>query len=139
MDEAERIRQLTESVDRLTELMRAQGGGAAAVSTAPEIILSLVPLLGVVFGCVLLFFFILWQYRIRREMIRAGQHQPMFLSNIRMLSLLIGLLGVSAGLPMTILFVLIDGVTYALLGGLLPFFAGLGFLVFYVLTRTRAH
>jgi type IV secretory pathway TrbD component len=138
MNEAEQIRRLTEAVERLNELVG--GSGATMVdngSTAAEIILSLVPLLGVVFGCVLLFFFLLWQYRIRRELIRTGQHQPMFVTNIRMLSLLIGLLGIAAGLPMTLLFVLIEGVTYVLLGGLLPFFAGIGFLIFYALTRSQ--
>lgn len=138
MNDAEQIQRLIEAVDRLNTLLSVPGrhGGAAdGGSTASEIILSVVPLLGVVFGCVLLFFFLLWQYRIRRELIRTGQHQPMFVANIRMLSLLIGLLGIAAGLPMTLLFIMIEGVTYVLLGGLLPFFAGIGFLVFYALTR----
>ena len=132
----DQITQLTAAIERLNALLSAPGrSGALDGSTAPEIILSLVPLLGVVFGCVLLFFFILWQYRIRRELIRTGQHRPMFVANIRVLSLLIGLLGVSAGLPMTLLFLLIEGVTYVLIGGLLPFSAGIGFLIFYALTR----
>ena len=135
MDNAEQLRQLTAAVNRLNELLAA--GVPGTVSTAPEIILSLVPVMGIVFGCVLLFFFFLWQYKIRKELIRSGQHQPMFVTNIRMLSLLIGLLGVSSGLPMTFLFLLIEGVTYALLGGLLPLFAGIGFIIFYGMTRTR--
>ncbi|MCR9145266.1 MAG: hypothetical protein NXI24_23710 [bacterium] len=134
MNEAEQIQRLADAVEKLNALLsgpiRDADGG-----TASEILLSLVPLLGVVLGCVLLFFFFLWQYRIRRELIRTGQHQPMFVTNIRILSLLIGLLGIAVGLPMTLLFILIEGVTYVLLGGLLPFFVGIGFLIFYALTR----
>lgn len=136
MNEAEQIQRLSEAVERLNAVVGENS--ASSGSSAPEIILSLVPLLGVVFGCVLLFFFLLWQYRIRRELIRSGQHQPMFVANIRVISLLIGLLGIAAGLPMTLLFILIEGVSYALLGGLLPFFAGIGFLVFYAMTRSQA-
>ncbi len=136
MNEAEQIQRLSEAVERLNAVVGKNS--ASSGSSAPEIILSLVPLLGVVFGCVLLFFFLLWQYRIRRELIRSGQHQPMFVANIRVISLLIGLLGIAAGLPMTLLFILIEGVSYALLGGLLPFFAGIGFLVFYAMTRSQA-
>lgn len=137
MNDAEQIERLSAAVERLNAML-AQSGGPGNGSTAPEILLSLVPLVGIVFGCVLLFFFLLWQYRIRRELIRTGQHTPMFVANIRMLSLLVGLLSIAAGLPMTLLFMAIEGVDYVLLGGLLPLFAGIGCIVFYALTRRES-
>jgi hypothetical protein len=133
MEESADIARLTAALERLVQLLEkhppSSGGGSAS-----EVILSLVPLTGVVFGCVLLFFFFLWQYRLRRELIRSGQYRPMFMANIRTLTLLIGIMGAASGLPMTILFLSIEGVSYALLGGLLPLCAGIGFLVFYALT-----
>lgn len=140
MNDAEQIERLSAAVERLNTLLAKLGpnGLGHGDSSAPEILLSLVPLVGIVFGCVLLFFFLLWQYRIRRELIRSGQHTPMFVANIRMLSLLVGLLGIAVGLPMSLLFVAIEGVDYVLLGGLLPLFAGIGCIVFYALTRRVA-
>ncbi|MBX7056711.1 MAG: hypothetical protein K1X75_01505 [Leptospirales bacterium] len=136
MQESEQIARLTQAIERLSQLLEKQGGGHS--SEAGQVLLALVPLLGVVFGCTLIFFFFLWQYRIRRELIRSGQYAPVFVSNIRVLSLLIGLLAVFCGLPMTILFFLIEGVSYALLGGVLPLFAGIGFMLFYYLSFHKA-
>lgn len=132
----EKLQKLTIAVERLAALVEKNQGNAQPDSTAAEILLSLVPLLGVIFGATLLFFFLLWHYRLRREMIRTGQYTPMFANNIRLLALMVGLLGISSGLPMTILFLLIDGLSYALLGGLLPLCAGIGCVLFYGIART---
>lgn len=139
MDQSEKLAQLIESLERLTAALEHQQ--ASPASEASQVLLSLVPVLGVVLGCTLLFFFFLWQYRIRRELIRTGQYTPVFVTNIRVLSLLIGLLAIFSGLPMTVLFYLLEGVSYALLGGVLPLFAGIAFLLFYYLSfhRTQAH
>lgn len=136
MDVELEIQRLSAAVERLAGLVEQAG---PRESTAPEILLALVPLLGVVFGCVLLFFFLLWRSRLRREMIRAGQYQPMFAKNIRLVSLLIGLLSVSVGLPMTVLFAAMEGLNYVLLGGLLPLFAGVGFLLFYLFSHAKVN
>ena len=127
-------RDLSEQLARLTQLLESLEG-ARAGSSASDILLSLVPLLGVVFGATLLFFFLLWQYRLRKELIRVGRTAPEFMVNIRLISLLVGLLGVFAGVPLTALFYAIDGLSYALLGGVLPLFAGVGLLLFYAMTR----
>ncbi len=107
------------------------GGDAAAV------IISIVPLLGVIFGAVLLFFFFLWQYRFRKELIRAGQYQPRLWEHLRVISLLIGSIASSIGLPMFLLFWAIDGVSYSMLGGLIPLFSGLGMLAFYFISGKK--
>jgi pilus assembly protein TadC len=108
---------------------------ADLTSQTPEVLLSIVPLVGVVTGSVLLFFFLLWRYRLHRELILSGRYVPSFWKNLRIFSLLIGSLSAAIGLPMTVLFFLIDGLAYSTLGGLIPFFAGIGFILFYLLAR----
>ena len=85
----------------------------------------------------MLFFFFLWNYKLKKELIRAGQYQYQSLKNVRLFSLLIGIISFAVGLPMTMLFGAVEGVSYSLLGGLIPSFVGLGFIVFYVVSRKR--
>lgn len=106
--------------------------------TAAEILLSLVPMVGIIFGTTLMFFFLLWQYRLRREVIRSGKYEPAFFRNIRVLSLLFGSLSVATGIPLTVLLVVMNGVSYSLLGGLIPLSTGLGLFLFYYLYRENS-
>lgn len=101
---------------------------------AAEIILSIVPLIGIVFGSVLFFFFFLWQYKLKKERIRAGTYTPVFARYFRAFSLLIGCLSIAVGVPMTFVFLLLDGKSYALLGGIIPLSSGIGLLLFYFIS-----
>ncbi len=118
-------RQLIEALNRLSQ--QPQGNDAS------RIILSLIPVLGIIFGSVLLFFFFLWHYRLRRELIRAGLYKPSTFRNFRVFCLLLGNLALFVGIPMTLLFYALQGLTYAMLGGVIPVGAGIGLLVFYAL------
>ncbi|MCB1145365.1 MAG: hypothetical protein KDK41_08135 [Leptospiraceae bacterium] len=118
---------------QLAQLQNVQCESASAA----KILISLVPMLGVILGTTLLFFFILWQYKLRKELIRSGNYKPVLDERIRTLSLLIGLLSIAVGLPMTILFLIIEGVSYSVLGGLLPFSAGIGLLLFFIFSGKK--
>ena len=123
-----------ELLKQLIELQNARGDGG---SEAAQIIISVVPLLGVILGATLLFFFFFWNYTLKKVLIRAGQYQYQSLKNVRIFTLLIGIISVSVGLPMTILFAGVEGMSYSLLGGLIPSFVGIGLIVFYIVSRTR--
>lgn len=120
--------------EQLLQLLRMAQSNS---STAAEIILSLVPLLGIIFGATLIFFFLLWNYRIKKEMVRTNQFKPTTVSNLRMFSLLVGLMSLFVGFPITFLFIAIEGITYAALGGLIPLFTGVGLLVFYTISKKQ--
>lgn len=122
----EAMRQLTMQLKKMQPSM--------SLSNAPQVLISIVPILGVVMGTTLLFFFLLWKYRINRELVQTGQYQPSFWNNLRTLTLLIGSLSFSIGLPLSILFFAVDGVSYTALGGLIPLFTGIGFIMFYVIS-----
>lgn len=116
------------SIEKQLELIQNNSCHAA------DVLISLVPLAGVILGSTLLFFFILWQYKLRKELIRTNQYKPLLGERIRLLSLLVGLLATFVGIPMTILFLAIDGVSYPILGGLLPMASGMGLIVFHYLS-----
>jgi len=104
--------------------------------SAAQIILSIVPLLGVVLGVTMLFFFLLWRYKITKELIKSGHYTRTTFRNFRGFSLLLGCISAAAGLPMTILFYALEGTSYLLLGGVLPLAAGIGLVVFVFLSKS---
>jgi hypothetical protein len=107
-----------------------------ALPSAAQIIISIVPIVGIVMAGVVAFFYLLWSHREKVRLIERGLYQARKI-DIDAFSLLAGLLLTSVGAVLSVLFILVEGATFALLGGLIPFAAGLSFLVFFMLRRTR--
>ena len=108
-----------------------------ALPAAAQIIVSIVPIVGIMMGTVVAFFYLLWSHREKVRLIERGLYQPKKL-DLDTFCLLAGLLLLSIGAVLSILFIVIEGASYALLGGLLPFAAGISLLVFLMLRRNRA-
>lgn len=107
-------------------------------SHTADVILSIVPMVAVVFGSVLLFFLILYNYRIRREKIRQQLPTESALDHLRFISLLAGCLSFSAGIPLTLFFVFTNPANPGILGGLIPLSAGIGLIAFYYLSQKKS-
>lgn len=107
-----------------------------SLPSAAQIIVSIIPIVGIVMGAVVAFFYLLWSHREKVRLIERGLYQPKKV-DIDLFCLLAGLLLASVGLVLSSLFLVIEGASYALLGGLIPFAAGASFLVFFVLRRKR--
>ena len=88
----------------LNQIIGLLEAGPSGSTAAAQIMLSLVPMLGIVFGATLVFFFLFWNYRLKRELIRTNQYTHTTVRTLRMFSLLIGLLSIAVGLPLTFLF-----------------------------------
>jgi len=104
-------------------------------STAAQVIISIIPIVGIFMGSIVIFFYLLWNYRRRALLIKAGHYnKPDF--NLLTFSLLSGLLLSSVGVALTVfLSVAVEGVSYGLLGGIIPLAVGVGLLTFYVIKR----
>ena len=99
-----------------------------------KIILHLVPIVGIVFGSLLLYFIFYWWHKQRIELIKANMHKPIPF-DIRVFSFFVGLLLTFIGLGLSIVFVLILGNSMAILGGIIPLSVGLGLITFYKFYR----
>ena len=103
-------------------------------SAAAQIIIAIIPIVGIVMGSVVIFFYLLWNHRRRTLLIKAGQYtRPEF--NFRSFSLLSGLLLMSVGAALTILLAIIEGASYGLLGGIIPLAMGAGLMAYYIIKR----
>jgi hypothetical protein len=103
-------------------------------STAAQVIVSVIPIVGIFMGSVVVFFYLLWNHKRRILLIRAGQYKrPEF--DLLTFSLLAGLLLFAVGLGLTVFLALALGVNFGLLGGIIPLAIGTGLLVYYGIRR----
>jgi len=101
----------------------------SGTSIAAQVLISLIPIVGIAMGGVVVFFWLLWSHRERKLLIQQGTWVPSRV-DIDTVSLLSGLLLTAIGIVLSILILVVDGIGYPLLGGLVPLSAGIGLLVF---------
>jgi hypothetical protein len=105
--------------------------GITITSPAAQIIISIIPIVGIVCGGIVVFFYLLWRHRETSLLIKTGQTPKKL--NLKLFALLIGILLVCVGVVLTVIFLVLMGISYPLLGGLIPLALGIGFIVFYKL------
>ena len=104
-------------------------------SSAAQVIISIIPIVGIFMGSVVIFFYLFWTHRRKTLLIKAGQFSsPSF--NLLSFSLLSGLLLSSVGLALTVLLIIIEGASYGLLGGIIPLSMGIGLTAYFVIRRS---
>ena len=101
-------------------------------SATAQIIISIIPIVGIGIGGIVIFFYILWHHHEVKLRIKNGTYKTYYF-DMQAFSLLTGLLLTGIGLILTILFLCIEGFSYILLGGLIPFVIGVSLLLFYKL------
>jgi hypothetical protein len=103
-------------------------------STAAQVIIAIIPIVGIVMGSVVVFFYLLWDHKRNTLLIQAGQYsKPRF--DLLTFSLLTGLLLGSVGIALTIFLAIAVGTGFGLLGGIIPLSMGIGLLAFYGIKR----
>jgi hypothetical protein len=101
---------------------------------AAQIIISIIPIVGLVMSSVVVFFYLLWNHKRRTLLIKAGQYNPPEF-DLLSFSLLAGLLLGAVGLALTIFLALAIGTSFGLLGGIIPLAIGAGLLAYYGIKR----
>jgi hypothetical protein len=107
-----------------------------ALPSAVQIIVAIIPIVAIVMGTVVAFFYLLWDHREKVRLIERGLYEARRI-DLDTFCLLAGLLLLSIGAVLSVLFIVIEGASYTLLGGLIPFAAGISLLVFFLLRRAR--
>ena len=105
-------------------------------STAAQIMITIIPIVGIVTGGIVIFFFLLWSYRQKIRMIEKGI-RPGGNFDLQTFALLTGLLTFILGILLFFFFLFMEGVSYSLLGGLVPLSIGISFLLFFMIKRKQ--
>ena len=104
---------------------------------AVQIIIAVIPIVGIVMGSVLVFFYFLWRHKQIMLQIETNTYVSPAI-NIRLFCLLLGVILTVTGSVLFGLFYLIAGIGYILLGGLIPLALGISLSLFYAITaRSR--
>jgi hypothetical protein len=101
-------------------------------SSAAQVIIAVTPIVGIVIGGIVIFFYLLWRHREIALQIKTGKNPEKF--NLKLFSLLTGLLLIGVGIVLSLVFFLVKGeISYTLLGGLIPCALGICLIAFYKL------
>lgn len=106
-------------------------------SAAVQLMITIIPIVGIVVAGVLVFAFLRWNHQQRMALIARGMVPQPFI-DLGRFSLLLGLLSVAVGAVLTAVVLVVGGAGYAILGGLIPLAAGVAFLVFHRLSEGPA-
>ena len=99
-------------------------------SRAAQVIIAVIPIVGIVMGSVVAFFYLLWNHKRNTLLIQAGHYsRPKF--DLLSFCLLTGLLLTTVGIALTVFLAIFRGVDFALLGGIIPLSLGIGLLAYY--------
>lgn len=101
-------------------------------SAAAQVIVTIIPIVGIVMGCVVVFFYLMWSFRAKRALIEKGLYKRIEF-DIDTFSLFTGLLCLGIGMSMCLFFYLKQGVGYGLLSGLVPLSVGVSLVVFFII------
>lgn len=107
------------------------------VPSAVQILIVVIPIVAIVMGSVVVFFYLLWRHRQNIKMIEKGL-QPTSSFDMKSFSLVAGLVTAGVGFVLSVFFVLTDGAAYSLLGGLIPLAVGLSLLAYYLLRNNES-
>jgi hypothetical protein len=105
-------------------------------SQAAQVIVAIIPIVGIVMAAVVAFFYLLWGHREKVRLIERGLFEPRKL-DVEAFCLLAGILLTCVGAVLTVMFIVLGTLSYALLGGLIPLAAGIGLLIFFSMRRGR--
>jgi hypothetical protein len=105
-------------------------------SAAAQVLLSIIPIVGIVMGSIVAFFYLFWRHRQHMRMIERGM-TPQKTVDLVSFSLVAGLVTAGIGFVLSVFFFLTDGASYSLLGGLIPLAVGVSLLAFYLLRNNE--
>ncbi len=105
-------------------------------STAAQVIITVIPIVGILMGGVVIFFYLLWNYKQRLLIIEKGLYKKTHY-DLETFSLFSGLVLTAIGLSLVIFFIIKEGFTYGVLSGLIPLSIGISLLIYFKIRSTQ--
>jgi hypothetical protein len=101
-------------------------------SAAAQVIVTIIPIVGIVMGCVVIFFYIFYNHKEKMLMIERGTDKKINL-DLGVFSIFSGLILFCIGLCLTIFFIIKEGISYSLLSGIIPLACGISLISYYII------
>ena len=101
-------------------------------SKAAQVIISVIPIVGIVMGSAVIFFYLLWNHRQAMKIIETGTYKKSDF-DLDAFSLLTGLILLGVGASLVVFFLIKGNFSYGVLSGLIPLSVGISFIIFFIL------
>lgn len=101
-------------------------------SPTAQIIIAIIPIAGIAIAGAVILLALLWRHTERKMRIQSGIPEKQNF-DYKAYVLLIGLMLTAVGFSLTVFFIILNGKSNAILGGLIPFTLGIALLIFYKL------
>lgn len=105
-------------------------------SGAAKVIISTIPIIGILIGGFVLAYFIYWNYRQKLLMIEKGMYREKKF-DFAFYSFFAGLVSTGTGIALTLFFIFSSGFQINLLAGLIPLSVGISLILFYVIMHKK--
>ncbi len=103
-------------------------------SAAAQVIITVIPIVGIVAGTTIVFFYLYWNHKQKMFLIEKGMYRPKPLDLIAF-SFFAGCILTGVGAGLTFFFYLKEGLGYSTLGGLIPLSVGISLLFFFSIQK----
>jgi len=103
--------------------------------TVVQVLVSIIPIVGIVMGSTVIFFYLYWNHQQRMLMIEKNMLKRKDF-DIDSFSIFSGLMLFGVGISLVIFFLIKDGFSYGVLSGLIPLSIGVCLIIFFVLRIT---
>ncbi|MFH0976685.1 MAG: DUF6249 domain-containing protein [Spirochaetota bacterium] len=101
-------------------------------STSAQIIVTVIPIVGIVMGAIVIFFYLFYNHKEKMLMIEKGITKRINF-DLGIFSIFTGLLLFGIGLCLTIFFLVKEGFAYSLLSGIIPLSCGISLICYYII------
>jgi hypothetical protein len=101
-------------------------------SAAAQVIVTIIPMVGIVMGSVVIFFYIFYNHKEKMLMIEKGINRKINF-DLGIFSIFSGLILFCIGLCLTIFFAIKEGISYSLLSGIIPLSCGFSLISYYII------
>lgn len=99
-------------------------------SAAAQVIVTIIPIVGIVFGCLVIFFYLMWSHKQKVLLIEKGLYRKIDF-DLDAFSLFAGLLLSCIGGSLVLFFMIMEGFRYGVLSGLIPLATGIGLMIYF--------
>jgi len=100
-------------------------------SKAAQVIISIIPIVGIIMGSVIIFFYLLWNHRQTMKIIETGTYKKGDF-DLDAFCLLAGLILLGIGISLVVFFLIKENFSYGVLSGLIPLSIGASFIIFFI-------
>jgi len=107
-------------------------------STAAQVLVTIIPIVGIVMGSIVIYFYLRWTHKEKMLLIEKGMYRRIEF-DLDSFSLFSGLILTSIGLALLIFFQIKEGFSYSMLSGLVPLPIGISLIIFFILRIKVLH